>query len=51
MDYSFKSFFEKKTHLNQAITLLYKQIEEIEGFGILIKSLDEGLDRFSFYKI
>jgi hypothetical protein len=45
-DYSFKLFFEKKNHLNKIITLLYKQIEEIEELGILIKSLDEGLIDF-----
>ncbi|MDP8906377.1 MAG: DUF2203 domain-containing protein [Thermoproteota archaeon] len=45
-DYSFKLFFEKKIQLNKTITLLYKQIEEIEELGILIKSLDEGLIDF-----
>ncbi len=45
-DYSFKLFFEKKNHLNKIINLLYKQIEEIEELGILIKSLDEGLIDF-----
>ena len=45
-DYSFKLFFEKKLQLNKTITLLYKQIEEIEELGILIKSLDEGLIDF-----
>ncbi len=46
-DYSFKLFFEKKIQLNKTITLLYKQIEEIEELGILIKSLDEGLIDFA----
>ncbi|MBA3977415.1 MAG: DUF2203 domain-containing protein [Nitrosopumilus sp.] len=45
-DYSFKLFFEKKNQLNKIISLLYKQIEEIEELGILIKSLDEGLIDF-----
>ncbi|MBA3284588.1 MAG: DUF2203 domain-containing protein [Nitrosopumilus sp.] len=45
-DYAFKLFFEKKLLLNKTITLLYKQIEEIEELGILIKSLDEGLIDF-----
>ena len=45
-DYPFKLFFEKKIQLNKIITLLYKQIEEIEELGILIKSLDEGLIDF-----
>ena len=45
-DYSFKLFFEKKIQLNKTITLLYKQIEEIEELGILVKSLDEGLIDF-----
>ncbi len=45
-DYSFELFFEKKKQLNKTITLLYKQIEEIEELGILIKSLDEGLIDF-----
>ena len=45
-EYSFKLFFEKKIQLNKTITLLYKQIEEIEELGILIKSLDEGLIDF-----
>lgn len=45
-DCSFKLFFEKKIQLNKTITLLYKQIEEIEELGILIKSLDEGLIDF-----
>ena len=40
---SFKIFFNKKQELNKTISSLYKEIEEIEDFGILIKSLDEGL--------
>jgi hypothetical protein len=45
-EYSFKSFFDKKMEINKLITLLYKEIEEIENLGILIKSLDEGLIDF-----
>jgi hypothetical protein len=45
-DHSFKLFFDKKKELNKIITSLYKQIEEIEELGILIKSLDEGLIDF-----
>src|SRR5919112_3637187 len=44
--YSFKSFFDKKMELNKTITLLYKELEEVENLGILIKSLDEGLIDF-----
>ncbi len=40
---SFKIFFDKKKELNKSISSLYKEIEEVEEFGILIKSLDEGL--------
>ena len=40
---SFENFFEKKKKLNKSISALYKEIEEIEDFGILIKNLDEGL--------
>ncbi len=40
---SFKIFFNKKQELNKTISSLYKEIEEIEDLGILIKSLDEGL--------
>src|SRR6185312_15559589 len=43
---SFKIFFDKKKELNKTISLLYKEVEEIEEFGILIKSLDEGLVDF-----
>lgn len=42
-DKSFEVFFRKKMELNQMITSIYKNIEEIESFGILIKSFDEGL--------
>ncbi len=40
---SFKLFFDKKKELNKTISSLYREIEEVEDFGILIKSLDEGL--------
>ncbi len=40
---SHEIFFIKKSLVNRAITELYKNIEELEGLGILIKSFDEGL--------
>jgi hypothetical protein len=40
---SFILFFDKKKELNKIISSLYKEIEEIEEFDILIKSVDEGL--------
>jgi hypothetical protein len=43
---SFKKFFDKKKELNKTISSLYKEVEEVEDFGILIKSLDEGLVDF-----
>ena len=43
---SFKNFFDKKKELNKTISSLYKEIEEVEDFGILIKSLDEGIVDF-----
>jgi len=43
---SFEFFFGKKNELNMAISSLYKEIEEIESFGVLIKNLDEGLIDF-----
>jgi hypothetical protein len=33
----------KKGLVNKALTELYKDIEELEGLGILIKSFEEGL--------
>lgn len=39
----FEKFSIKKQELNQAVTTLYKSIEDLEGKGILIKSVDEGL--------
>jgi hypothetical protein len=43
----FETFFQKKNELNRTISSLYKEIEEVEEFGILIKSLDEGLVDFA----
>jgi hypothetical protein len=40
---SLEIFFIKKSQINKAIAQLYKDIEELEGLGILIKSFDEGL--------
>jgi hypothetical protein len=40
---SHETLFIKKSQVNKAITELYKDIEELEGLGILIKSFDEGL--------
>ena len=40
---SFILFFDKKKELNKIISSLYREIEEIEEFDILIKSVDEGL--------
>jgi hypothetical protein len=43
----FEIFFEKKNELNRIISSLYKEIEEMEKLGVLIKSLDEGLVDFA----
>jgi hypothetical protein len=43
----FEIFFEKKNELNRIISSLYKEIEEMEELGVLIKSLDEGLVDFA----
>lgn len=40
---SHELFFIKKVQVNKAITEMYKDIEKLEGLGILIKSFDEGL--------
>ena len=37
---------KRKRSKTEARSSLYKEIEEIEDFGILIKSLDEGLLHF-----
>jgi hypothetical protein len=39
----FKDFLSKKQVLNTAVTNLYKAIEQLEGIGVMIKSVDEGL--------
>ena len=36
-------FFKLKNQINKSITSLYKQIEELEELGVMIKSFDEGL--------
>jgi hypothetical protein len=46
-DRPFEIFFEKKNELNKTISSLYKEIEEVEELGVLIKSLDEGLVDFA----
>lgn len=38
-----EAFFKLKKKINTLITSLYKQIEELEEFGVMIKSFDEGL--------
>ena len=43
----FEIFFGKKNELNRTISSLYKEIEEVEELGVLIKSLDEGLVDFA----
>jgi hypothetical protein len=40
---SHESLFIKKSQVNRAITEMYRDIEDLEGLGILIKSFDEGL--------
>lgn len=39
----FEPFVKKKQDLNSAVTSLYKAIETLEGLGVAIKSVDEGL--------
>lgn len=39
----FEQFVKKKQELNVAVTSLYKAIETLEGTGVAIKSVDEGL--------
>ena len=39
----FERFIHKKQELNIAVSNLYKAIEQLEGTGIMIKSVDEGL--------
>ena len=40
---SFKEYVIKKQELNSALTNFYKSIEELEGIGIMVKSIDQGL--------
>jgi hypothetical protein len=39
----FGPFIEKKQKLNTMVTELYRAIEQLEGMGVMIKSVDEGL--------
>lgn len=41
-----EKFFNLKDQINKSISELYKQIEELEELGILIKSFEEGLIDF-----
>ena len=41
-----EKFFNIKNRVNKSVTDLYKQIEEFEGLGIMIKSFEEGLIDF-----
>lgn len=41
-----EKFFKLKDQINKSISELYKQIEELEELGILIKSFEEGLIDF-----
>ncbi|KAA2282665.1 MAG: DUF2203 domain-containing protein [Candidatus Nitrosocosmicus sp.] len=41
-----ETFFKLKKQINRSITSLYKQIEELEELGVMIKSFDEGLIDF-----
>ena len=43
---SFDHFMGKKQELNSAISRLYILIEELEGLGIIVKSIEEGLVDF-----
>ena len=40
---SFKDYVLKKQELNTAITNFYKAIEGLEGTGVMVKSIEEGL--------
>ncbi len=46
VDATLELFFQKKTEINKAILAFYKEIDEFEELGVLIKSLDEGLIDF-----
>jgi hypothetical protein len=39
----FESFIKKKQELNEAVSSLYKAIQQLESTGVVIKSVDEGL--------
>lgn len=39
----FSNFIAKKQELNRVVSRLYKEIEELEKRGIMIKSVDDGL--------
>jgi hypothetical protein len=39
----FQQFIKKKQELNAAVSNLYNAIEQLEGTGVVIKSVDEGL--------
>ncbi|NOJ27600.1 MAG: DUF2203 domain-containing protein [Nitrososphaera sp.] len=39
----FDRYVKKKQELNSAVTKLYKAIEDLEGTGVMIKGVDEGL--------
>jgi len=39
----FGEFFKKKQELNVAVCELYRSIAQLEGLGVMIKSVDEGL--------
>lgn len=39
----FEPFVKKKQELNSAVSELHKAIEKLEGTGVVIKSVDEGL--------
>ena len=43
LESSHEEYFMKKGLVNKALTELYKDIEDLEGLGILIKSFEEGL--------
>lgn len=40
---SFKDYVIKKQELNSAISNFYKAVEDLEGMGVMIKSVEEGL--------
>ncbi len=42
-DSPFNEFLNKKQELNVEVSSLYRSIEQLEGLGVIIKSVDEGL--------